>query len=252
MAKKQYKTNKKDNSVFEKSVKPYYYSSAECYIAYSKDNVLSPKSEFSGLTPEKIKEIFGFKLLCDDLSKSVREAEKFRFEKDIKTPFPKNIAKEIDSYGIETNAMNLFVLHKLSSKIGFGISTYAALKKGMVIAEYVGERKDAHTKIEDTSYLLINDDGTNIDAKDYGNAARFFHHCPSEHASKQVMTANLAIVPWKTSETVTKIFFVAIRDIKAFEPLCWDYGDKFSFEHDVELLNSQSYEPLIDFNKDEL
>ena len=148
--------------------------------------------------------------------------------------------------------MDLFILHKISSKIGFTISTYSALKKGMVIAEYVGERKDAYIKIEDPSYLLINDDGMNIDAKDYGNAARFFHHCPSKHANKQVMTANLAIVPWKASETVTKIFFITTRDIKAFEPLCWDYGDKFSFEQDVELLNSQSYEPLIDFNKDEL
>ncbi len=190
--------------------------------------------------------------MCDNLEKSVREAEKFRFENNIKTLFPKELINKVDSYGIETNTMDLFVLHKLSSKIGFGISTYAALKKGMVIAEYVGERKDAHIKIEDTSYLLINDDGTNIDGKDYGNAARFFHHCPSEHVDKQVMTANLAIVLWKTSEAVTKVFFITTRDIKAFEPLCWDYGDKFNFEHDVELLNSQSYEPLIDFNKDEL
>jgi hypothetical protein len=252
MAKKQSKTTKKDNNVFAKSVKPYYYNTDQCFIYYSSSKVLSSQSQFSVLTPEKIKSKFGFEFLCNDLLKSVRDAESFRSEKDIKTLFPKELINKVDSYGIETNTMNLFVLHKLSSKIGFGISTYAALKKGMVIAEYVGERKDAHIKIEDTSYLLINDDGTNIDGKDYGNAARFFHHCPSEHADEQVMTANLAIVPWKTSETVTKVFFITTRDIKAFEPLCWDYGDKFNFEHDVELLNSQSYEPLIDFNKDEL
>jgi len=58
------------------------------------------------------------------------------------------------------------------------------------------------------------------------------------------MTANLAIVPWKVSETVTKIFFITNRDIKAFEPLCWDYGDKFGFEHDIELLNAETYFPL--------
>lgn len=165
MAKKQSKTNKKDNSVFEKSVKPYYYNTDKCFIYYSSSKVLSSQSKFSVLTPEKIKNKFGFEFLCNDLLKSVRDAESFRSEKNIKTLFPKNIAKEIYSYGIETNTMDLFVLHKISSKIGLTISTYAALKKGMVIVEYVGERKDAHIKIEDTSYLLINDDGTTYRCK---------------------------------------------------------------------------------------
>jgi hypothetical protein len=242
MAKNQ--PGKKDKSIFEKSVKPFYHSSEKCFLYYSSSPVLSSKSNFSVLAPEKIKSKFGFEFLCNDLLKSVREAENYRLEKSILTPMPNSLIGKIDSYGIETNTMDLFVLHKISSKIGFTISTYSALKKGMVITEYVGERKDSNIKNADTTYLLLNDDGTNIDGKDYGNVARFFHHCPSEHDDKQVMTANLAIVPWKVSETVTKIFFITNRDIKAFEPLCWDYGDKFGFEHDIELLNAETYFPL--------
>jgi hypothetical protein len=247
MTKKQSKANKKYNSVFEKSVKPYYHKSKDCFIYYSSNKVLSQQSQFSSLTAEEIKNKFGFEFLCNDLFKSVSEARRFNYKKNLSVHLP----PEVESYGTETNTMDLFILHKISSKIGFGISTYSALKQGSIIAEYVGERKDANIKIEDASYLVLNNDGTNIDAKNYGNAARFFHHCPRKHAKKEVMTANLAIVPWKASETLTKIFFFAIRDIKAFEPLCWDYGPIFSFEQDVELLNSQTYKP-IDFYNEEL
>ena len=78
----------------------------------------------------------------------------------------------------------------------------------MIIAEYVGERKDSNTKIIDSSYVYLPYDGTKIDAKDYGNMARFFHHCPSDHTDKQVMTANLATIGWDVSETLKKVFFI--------------------------------------------
>lgn len=240
-------TNKKNKEKFENAVKPFFYPSAQCYIAYSPNNKLSPKAKFSALTTEQVKAKFGFELLCDDLMKSVRKAEEFRFEKEIITIFPETLKEEITAYGIETNTLNLFVLHKISSKLGFGISTYSALKKGTIVAEYVGERKPSDIKIADSSYLLLNNDGTNIDAKDYGNVARFFNHCPSDHTNEQVMTANLMILPWKVSETLTKVFFVTLRDIKEFEPLCWDYGDKFRFDREVELLNAETYLPMDGF-----
>ena len=154
--------------------------------------------------------------------------------------------KDLPSYITKKNTLNLFVLHKTSSKTGFGISTYSALERGMVISEYIGERKASNLKLDDSSYVLINDDRTNIDAKKYGNVARFFNHCPNEHSNKQVLTANLMIVPWKTSDTVTKVFFITIRDIKAFEPLCWDYGPAYSFDSDIELLDANTYLPIND------
>lgn len=249
----------KKQNIFEKSVEPFYHNSKEfyhgsneCNIIYSPDRILSSKSQFSIAEAKQMKNKFGFKLLCDDLLKSVREAESFRFKQDITHSFPKHlIEKGIKSYKVETNTRELFVLHKISEKIGFAISTYSALKKGMIIAEYVGERKSSDIKISDTTYLVLSNDGTNIDAKNYGNVARFFHHCPHEHVDKQVMTANIAMLPWQVSETLIKPFFMTTRDIKAFEPLCWDYNDKYAFDHDVELLNAETYLPMTEF-KDEL
>ena len=227
--------------------KEFYHDSKECNIIYSPDQILSSKSQFYIAEAKQVKNKFGFELLSDDLSKFVREAENFRFKQDITHSFPKNlIEKGIKSYGVETNTRDLFVVHKISAKIGFAISTYSALKEGMIVAEYVGERKPSDIKISDTTYLALNDDGTNIDAKDYGNVARFFHHCPSDHTDKQVMTANIAILPWQVSETLTKLFFMTTRDIKAFEPLCWDYNDKYAFDHEVELLNAETYLPITE------
>jgi hypothetical protein len=241
----------KKTTHFEKSVKPFYHNSEECYIVYSPSQILSSKSKFSVLTTKKVKHDFGFELLCDDLAKSVKEAENFRFKQKITHDFPVSLSKEgVKSYGIETNTKKLFILHKISSKIGFTISTYSALKKGMIIAEYVGERKDSNTKIIDSSYVYLPYDGTKIDAKDYGNVARFFHHCPSDHTDKQVMTANLATIGWDVSETLKKVFFITIRDIKAFEPLCFDYNDKYAFAHEVELLNAETYLPITEFKED--
>jgi hypothetical protein len=241
----------KKQNTFEKSVKPFYHSSKECNIIYSSSQIVSSKSQFSFLTTKQVKNNFGFKLLCDELSKSVREAENFRFKQKITHSFPKSLTeKGMKSYGTETNTRDLFIVHKVSAKIGFAISTYSALKEGVIVAEYVGERKPSDIKIFDTTYLALNNDGTNIDAKDYGNVARFFHHCPSDHTDKQVMTANLAILPWSVSETLTKIFFITIRDIKAFEPLCWNYNDKYAFDHDVELLNAETYLPITEFKNE--
>jgi hypothetical protein len=235
--------DKKKEKVFEDAVKPFFHPSKECYLIYSPNIRLTSDSKYLALTPKKIEAKHGFKLLCDDLKKSVREAENFRFKQGFTTPIPSAI-KELTHYSIELGTLNLFVLHKSSSKMGLGIATYSALSKGLVVAEYVGERKDSHIKISENSYVFLNNDGTNIDANKYGNVARFFNHCPYEHSNEQVLTANLAVVPWQVSATVTKVFFLTISDIKAFEPLCWDYGDKYKFDFDVELLNAEAYLPI--------
>ncbi|MFQ3306889.1 MAG: hypothetical protein ACI8ZF_000121 [Candidatus Midichloriaceae bacterium] len=243
-------TNKQHNDAFEKSVKPFYHKSDECYIYYSPSQILSPELEYVPLTVKEVKAKFGFVLLCDDLSKSVKEAESFRSEHE-KMPiaFPLKFTETGKiHYGTETNPKDLLVLHTISPKIGLGISSYSALKERSIIAEYVGERKPMGTKILDTSYIILNNDGTKIDAKEYGNVARFFHHCPQKHDNEGVMTANLEIVAWKVSVTLTKLFFMTTRDIKEFEPLCWDYiggGDKFLFDQSgPELLDSETYLPI--------
>lgn len=235
----------KNKERFENSVKPFFYPAEQCYIAYSSNRKLSSKAKFEGFTTEQVKAKFGFELLCGDLLKSVRAAEAYRLKHDIKVSFPDFL--DVDQYGIESGTLNLFILHKTSTKMGYGISTYSALKKGMIVAEYIGERKKMGTKLDDNSYVLLKNDGTKVDAKDYGNVARFFNHCPSNHTNEQVLTANLMLLPWPASASLTKSFFITVRDIKAFEPLCWDYGDKYSFDQGVELLNSETYLPLTEF-----
>ena len=212
---------------------------------------MSANSDYSALTPQQVKAKFGFQLLCEDLSKSVKETEKFSRENNITHSFPLSLKDIIKSYRIETNTLNLFVLHKTSSKMGFGISTYSALPKASIVAEYVGEMKNWDTKINDTTYLFLNTiDHIKVDSKDFGNVARFFNHCPQEHHDDRVLTANLQPLGWKASETSTKIFFMTLRDIKAFEPLCWDYGDSYNFSHSVELLNAETYLPITEFNQE--
>ena len=101
----------KKTTHFEKSVKPFYHNSEECYIVYSPGQILSSKSKFSVLTTKKVKHDFGFELLCDDLAKSVKEAENFRFKQKITLDFPVSLSKEgVKSYGIETNTKNLFYI----------------------------------------------------------------------------------------------------------------------------------------------
>ncbi len=235
----------KEMNDFENAVKPFYIPSKDCYIAYSENNELSVKTSLFHLTKQQVKTNFGFNLLCENLTSSVKETEYYRDENKLVSKMLTSL-RDIDDYLVEKNTLNLFILYQASPKMGFGIATYSALKKGMVIAEYIGERKASNIKLDDTSYVFLNSDGTNIDAKDYGNVARFFNHCPLEHPNKQVLTANLGVLTWPASKDLNKVFFFTIRDIKPFEPLCWDYGDQYSFGSNVELLNANTYLPMTD------
>lgn len=129
--------------------------------------------------------------------------------------------------------------------MGLEVVSGGNLGKSVVVAEYLGERLSANSLPSDSTYL-INDNPIYIDAKYYGNIARFFNHCPFEHSNPNVLTANVVAVSWQASETLTKIFFITTREIKEFEPICWDYGSKYKFDHPVELVDANTYGPLKD------
>ena len=230
-----------DAERFKNSVKPFFYPSDKCYITYSQSNKLSNEAELLALTPQQVKEKFGFELLCDDLEKSTKEKHDC-FEYAIKQVFSSSL-KGVPSYSIKANTLDSFVLHQTSTKTGFGISAATTLERGAIIAEYVGERKFSFGG--DSTYLVLTNHGKkDIDAKDYGNVARFFNHCPSKHPNKQVLTANVQPIGCSDAGE-TKLFFVALRDIKPFEPICWDYLEFYDFGSGIELLNAKTYLPMV-------
>lgn len=244
------KTRKKPDNKFEKAVKPYYHpSSDDCFIVYSSKEKLSLDGDFTALQAKNVKKKFGFELLCSDLLKSANEAFDYHKEKKILLKLPKaldygdTLGALPDSY---TNTNELFILHKTTSKMGFGVSSGGNMNKGYVIAEYIGERVTLASNTDSTYYYFNKDNTANIDAKNYGNVARFFNHCPNEHPNEKVLTANVAALEWKVSEKLTKVFFISLREIKAFEPICWDYGDNYNFHQGVELLDANTYFPIND------
>lgn len=228
---------KKSKKIFEQSVKPFFYPLNECYITYSQN--ISEMTNFTKLSPKQVKTKFKFELLCDDLKKSAEE-DGDCFKTNIKKIFSKS-SDVAPPHSIIENTLDSFILHSLSKKIGFGISSNTIIKKGSIIAEYVGARtKDIFS---DYKYLILTNNRHDIDAKDYGNAARFFNHCPSTHHNKEVLTANVQAMGCSDKQK-TKVFFVALRDIKPLEPICWDYLDSYDFSGGLELINATTYLPI--------
>lgn len=99
--------------------------------------------------------------------------------------------------------------------------------KGSFVCEYIGELiSDSEAdRREDDSYLfdLDNKDGDTycIDARRYGNVARFINHL-----------CNPNLVPVKVfvehqDLRFPRICLFASRDIPAYEELGFDYGEKF-------------------------
>lgn len=231
------------NKKFTTRVEPYFYPTKECYMLYSSDQTLSTNTEISILDADSVKNDFGFMLLCDNFKKSVREASNY---------YKSNYHIDIGYKGtlIQKDYLKSFIVHPISSKIGLGVSTLDTIKAGAYIGEYVGERLAKHISPSDTTYIFLNHDGTSTDAKYYGNIARFFSHCPNEDDNDQILTANILAIVIPIN-SVDKLFFKASRDIKAFEPLCWDYGGKYSFGEDTEFLDKDTYLPIEEYNQDE-
>lgn len=259
-------TKSKKDTVLSKNVAPYYFKAPRCAMLYTTDSVITQDdSRYYFLDAKLVKKNFGFNLLCDDLGKTVKKAQKFVQDNKI-------LVQYIEA-SYEMNAMAILAVHKLPGNIGYGVSSYAPLHKKHIVAEFVGERKPYGSKDFSEEYGFLTKplphnnqwqttDGkiafesnnfdskiANIDPKTYGNIARFFNHCPQTHENEEVLTANLDVTVWPVSSTMARVFLVTNRAIKAGEPLCWDYGP--TYEHaDMVLLNGQTFLPIENAQED--
>lgn len=130
---------------------------------------------------------------------------------------------------------NRVVQHGQSARIqiyktkgrGWGVRASLDILQGSFICEYVGELisdSEADNR-EDDSYLfdLDNKDGDTycIDARRYGNVARFINHrCEPNIIPVKVFVDHQDL-------RFPRICFFATTDIKAGEELGFDYGEKF-------------------------
>ena len=139
-----------------------------------------------------------YKLLCENLVKSVNGAIKYISEYNLDYKLP------VESYNILENHQEVPIVHKLSKKTGYGIYSGGPLDKEVFIAEYIGEKISSQYSTIDSSYVYLTDDNTYVDAKSYGNVARFINHCPHNHTNEDVMTANLAVMLLEVSKRCLK------------------------------------------------
>ncbi|KAK7504462.1 hypothetical protein BaRGS_00004328 [Batillaria attramentaria] len=110
---------------------------------------------------------------------------------------------------------------------GWGVRSLMDIPKGTFICEYIGELiSDSEAdRREDDSYLfdLDNKDGDTycIDARKYGNVARFINHlCEPNIVPVKVFVEHQDL-------RFPRICFFSSREIKAYEELGFDYGEKF-------------------------
>lgn len=110
---------------------------------------------------------------------------------------------------------------------GWGVRSLMDIPKGAFICEYIGELiSDSEAdRREDDSYLfdLDNKDGDTycIDARKYGNVARFINHlCEPNIVPVKVFIEHQDL-------RFPRICFFSSREIKAYEELGFDYGEKF-------------------------
>ncbi|GFY67799.1 histone-lysine N-methyltransferase EHMT2 [Trichonephila inaurata madagascariensis] len=112
---------------------------------------------------------------------------------------------------------------------GWGVRTLRDLSKGTFVCEYVGEviPNDEVSRRTDDTYLfdLESKKGKtgeySIDARFYGNIARFINHsCDPNLVGIQVFVEHQDL-------NFPRIAFFTRKDVKAFEELCFDYGMDF-------------------------
>jgi len=118
------------------------------------------------------------------------------------------------------------VLFRVENK-GWGVRASQPISKGSYVCEYIGEiiTDFEADQREDDSYLfdLDNKDGDTycIDARRYGNIARFVNHsCDPNLIPVKVFIDHQDL-------KFPRIAFFAVRDIEVNEELSFDYGDKF-------------------------
>ncbi|XP_028408266.1 uncharacterized protein LOC114530870 isoform X2 [Dendronephthya gigantea] len=118
-------------------------------------------------------------------------------------------------------------LYKTENK-GWAVRTQALIPKGTFVCEYVGEiltDSEADRRKDDCYLFDLDVKGQSIlfclDAKFYGNITRFINHsCDPNILPVRVFTDHQI-------KSCPRIAFFAARDIKPYEEVCSNYGERF-------------------------
>ncbi|CAH1999344.1 unnamed protein product [Acanthoscelides obtectus] len=127
---------------------------------------------------------------------------------------------------VQKGIQQRFQLYKTEYK-GWGVKTLRFIPKGSYVCEYIGEiltDVEANSRDEDDFLFDLDNkdvDSYCVDAKRYGNFARFINHSctPNLHPVKVFIDHQDLRFP--------RIAFFALKDIAAEEELSFDYGHKF-------------------------
>ena len=233
------------------------------FILYSDDYPLSKNSEVITLNVNEVEDRFGFLLINNTLKSSIDEG--LAFVKENNAGISYNI---LNSLPLLHNYEKNLVLHKVSQEVGYGVSTLNKIPHHTILLEYAGERVgylepfikdaiygyathqspiisflDAAGLIDQESYDLYANTSSLIVLKDYGNIGRFFNDCPPPPTN--VLSANVGMiqVPVSVEPLLIKAYLVTTRDIKEFEPLCWEYGENYEFQKRI-VFDAQTYLPI--------
>ena len=103
---------------------------------------------------------------------------------------------------------------------GFGLFTTVPIKKGTFIIQYVGKMLTSDEANEKGGqYLFEINSRWTIDGTERTNTARYINHSCRPNCESD------------TDERKKKVYISAIKNIKAGEELCYDYGKSFWKEY---------------------
>ncbi len=111
-----------------------------------------------------------------------------------------------------------YVLEVKRSKIGLGMFTKEAIKKGACIIEYQGRKVSKKEQEENSGmYLFWTGRNTMIDGNIKKNTARYINHSCAPNCEVDIRKQ--------------RIYIFAKRNLKAGEELNYDYGNEFFDMH---------------------
>lgn len=125
-----------------------------------------------------------------------------------------------------------FELRYINPFMGFGVFSRALIKKGETIFFYGGVKKISDT--HDARYAFdyrLDCLKMYLDAREYGNIARFVNHAPNPNRENSSLSSSLLEANVDSTSNylygIEIVFFTANKDIAPGEQLLVDYGDKF-------------------------
>jgi len=129
-----------------------------------------------------------------------------------------------------------FELRYISPGMGFGVFTREVIKKGENIFFYGGVKKNGNTHdVENVSYAFdskLDCLKMFIDAREYGNIARFVNHAPNPGAKNKLKQKGFLLEANVNTTSnylngIEVVVFTANKDISKGEQLLVDYGSKY-------------------------